>query len=1188
MHLKNPLLFGLMAILLLGGTITPAISQNSPDLGIVINEIEINPRGSDAGIGNSESGISSKSVEGYSGSQEYVELYNPTNNEIEISGWKITPTATWKSYTIPDNTFIQAKSFLAFTHVNYWFKDFGDSVSLYDDVGNLVDETPLLIDKNDDSSSWQRITDGLDTNSSSDWELVRMTPKSTNGSITVTEETTFSLFATVDNKNYVFGEIVTISGNISDTLLTKNSTPEIVKVKIQGPNYFKNLALFPDRELTFSTSLMLQKVLGFNEGNYDVTVSYGDNTQTLSFMIDSPSVSDSENIFVETLEIFTDKPSYLPGETAILFAETNSSIEYGGLDYTVTNPHGQTIFEGTIFPNSEFSTVFQAGGGQIFPFSTQLFISGVDPVYGTYDVNAVYKSQNIGFKTDLESKNAKTSFSVIEDVKEDVPISISTDKELYTVDEIIKVTGRSNDIWVEDFELFVKQTGLLTATSLKGSNQAYISPDPFDLRDRVRLNGDGTFEFEFKLIESFSPNEEYSKFYGDYKITVSEYFGDASVFFKVVENVDTFVDIRTPLGLKTDNSEYVLGTALKLSGKVMDYDHQVTNNMRNSVEVKILDPNGNPITYFDHNQKTGYTNCNTNDCTKYEKPLIYTATPDTVGNFQLDVVLLPIQFEYGTYTIKATHSYSKTTESLEFKIKSAQDDIIPKIDSTEPITLTLCSSDRVHVDEILKDMRSIGKGENLPSMESIDCTNNNSYTVGQKMVVSGKVIPKNPTSLDQSSTKTSGQTQGGHSYSTNYAESIMNYVLVSIPYPKSMTVSGAASVQTIPDDNENYTGGGGSGEGGSYFKDKEGNTIRPDTNCEVSAVGECTPTKRSDRQGEGSYNGKVVLKNQKLLLTNMNFKAYPDAEGNFVGVFELRPGVFNSGTYSVKAEYFGHQTEELAIIKDKSMKGGLEPRTILELEKEQFTVGDTVKIKGKIENIYYFDSVSAVVEHSDQSKLNCLTMDCGYGNSAKKLRVNEGVNGPEFFWNYHLSSDSPLGLYTITVATHFGESKKQFFVVSDSDIVEQSESPFSTKKIIDKFNRISDNQIPITLGEKSSEESTLMPRVLQGSLFTSARGEESDVNLRVSTSDGQCIIGQDSNCLVSESTRKPGEIYSIVSIDDENYKIRYSGNDVRLEKFSIVPEESNSQIDVNNWKVEVIKDEQPTRFYYKVSYIALE
>ena len=112
--------------------------------------------------------------------------------------------------------------------------------------------------------------------------------------------------------------------------------------------------------------------------------------------------------------------------------------------------------------------------------------------------------------------------------------------------------------------------------------------------------------------------------------------------------------------------------------------------------------------------------------------------------------------------------------------------------------------------------------------------------------------------------------------------------------------------------------------------------------------------------------------------------------------------------------------------------------------------------------------------------------------------------------------------------------------------------------------------------------------MISGSLFTSARGEESDVNLRITTSGGQCVVGQSSDCLVTESTRKPGAIYSIVSIDDVDYKIRYSGNDVRLEKFSIVPVESSSKIDIFNWNVEIIKDEQPSRFYYKVSYIALE
>ena len=31
-----------------------------------------------------------------------------------------------------------------------------------------------------------------------------------------------------------------------------------------------------------------------------------------------------------------------------------------------------------------------------------------------------------------------------------------------------------------------------------------------------------------------------------------------------------------------------------------------------------------------------------------------------------------------------------------------------------------------------------------------------------------------------------------------------------------------------------------------------------------------------------------------------------------------------------------------------------------------------------------------------------------------------------------------------------------------------------------------------------------------------------------------------------------------------------------------------SKIDIDNWNVEVIKDEQPSRFYYKISYVALE
>ena len=144
-------------------------------------------------------------------------------------------------------------------------------------------------------------------------------------------------------------------------------------------------------------------------------------------------------------------------------ADTDSEIQYGGLDYTVTNPNQEIIFEGTIFPNEKFSKVFQQGAGELFAFSTQLFMSTVNPVYGTYTIEGIYKSQNPRYYSSDDVITANASFILSEDVKEDVLISISTDKEVYSVGDIIKVTGRSNDIWVEDLELSVMQTGILSS-----------------------------------------------------------------------------------------------------------------------------------------------------------------------------------------------------------------------------------------------------------------------------------------------------------------------------------------------------------------------------------------------------------------------------------------------------------------------------------------------------------------------------------------------------------------------------------------------------------------------------------------------------------------------------------------------------------------------------------------------------
>ena len=142
----------------------------------------------------------------------------------------------------------------------------------------------------------------------------------------------------------------------------------------------------------------------------------------------------------------------------------------------------------------------------------------------------------------------------------------------------------------------------------------------------------------------------------------------------------------------------------------------------------------------------------------------------------------------------------------------------------------------------------------------------------------------------------------------------------------------------------------------------------------------------------------------------------------------------------------------------------------------------------------------------------------------------------------------------------------------------------SVKTIIEKTNRISDSLISIETKDKIIEEQSVQPRVLSGSMITPSKADISKVNLQVSSESGICIIGQNPDCLISESTRKPGQIFEVIQLDGMSLNVRYSGPDVRLEKFSILPQSSEDFLPDTNWNVEVLKDDEVSRFYYKVTY----
>ena len=63
----------------------------------------------------------------------------------------------------------------------------------------------------------------------------------------------------------------------------------------------------------------------------------------------------------------------------------------------------------------------------------------------------------------------------------------------------------------------------------------------------------------------------------------------------------------------------------------------------------------------------------------------------------------------------------------------------------------------------------------------------------------------------------------------------------------------------------------------------------------------------------------------------------------------------------------------------------------------------------------------------------------------------------------------------------------------------------------------------------------------------------------------------------------------LLKLMELDLNVRYSGSDVRLEKFSILPESSTVFLPDANWNVEILKDDnQVSRFYYKITYKTLE
>lgn len=1079
----------LVSVSLLIFLVIPASAQ-VPASHIVINELDTNPPGNDL-----ESII------------EWVELYNPTDSSVDISGWEIEASApTNKTLSIPGGTIIEPGQFLRFSHQSGWFADTSVTVELRDDSSTIVDATPLFADLRNDATSWQRIYDGLDFDSDNDWKFATATEGSSNGDMSNAEKPEITVLVTSDKPMYLFGDTATLSGSVSEQVhVGAPYFHEPIVLTITGPDYKKTEQHYPDSDNKFETTMNLYKVLGVNEGTYAVLVSYSDATYQTTFTVDNKLEKDQEPIKSGMLSLLTDKSEYTPGEIVKITGQTDKVIPLEGLKFQISDPNGSIIASGNLFPTGS-------------KFATTIFMTTVDPKYGTYEITGTYFDQM-----------STRSFELIADAKDDAIISLHTDKKAYGLGETVTITGRLNSQWADSLDVEILQAKNIALDSVGGS--------VLKILDAVRPAGDGKFEYTFSIPDGAAR-------LGDYTIKISKDGRIATKSIVVVEDPTKYT-ADEPIVVLTDKTRYGLGDKMIISGKIAKFtprpDYEIT-----PVKLAVTNNDGVPI------KNSGLPE-NTRQLYAGGKPtgIEFIVIPDSFGRFSLETYILPTVYPSGNYSVKATYqSISQYT-------------VIDIVDASAAIDVSVSTDKNIY-----------GLDETVHLTGTLPPRGENTVTISLTKP-DGTVI-NSGANVDRQKFSWQWQTPISERYQPLKGTNDRSVVASNLGVYKINVSSGTFSQNILFKVSANP-------EDSSFLQDRlVVSSEKPDYEIgeKLKVFGTVTPREQG-REGLviPDLVRITVISGQAPYNQIYEATVFPNQSGYFESTFELPRGVFTEGKYKIKATYPELRAESTFNI----INLGADGSTILLLsaDKQSYHQGQLVTITGEPNKPIQIEKYDISVIKKSETVSVCGSLVCGI-QSVPPTSVTSTASG---LLSYEFRPDNShlgIGTYEIIVDAGF-DTKSIVFDVLPKPPEARSEPVIST--IIEKANRIPDSKIIIQTTTKLSKDGiTMNPRVVSGSLLTPMRSDQSTVNLMVSSESGTCIIGPHPGCHVQDSTRKPGSIYDIVRVDGITLKVRYSGPDAQLERFDIVPQDSGEFLPDAKWSIDVLKDDQASKFYYKINY----
>jgi len=1132
---------------------------------VVINEADINPAGDDTKY-----------------PIDWVELYNPTSSPVNIGGWTISATSGLKqTLTIPANTMIQSKQFLVYTSGPLWFPHAGAVIQLKSSDGIVVDQTPSLSDFQGDSNSWQRIYDGYEsTGAISDWVFKLGTPGSSNGQPpTTTTTTTTSMTFSIDKSSYIFGDTIMMSGKVSQ-LGTDPLTgyPLSVNLIVSGPGYQKTITLFPNNNLQFSTSLKTDPLLGFQEGSYKISASYGAATASSAFVLSSAPFIAPPPQTANTLFISVDKPYYTVSDTITLSGNVSQVVPFTPVAYKVYDPTGAMIYQGNLFPDSQgkFTTY---NPYQKHASASGVFINTISPAYGVYNIIA-----NYGTVT------AKTSFALVSQSIQTATITVSTDKQAYAPGDTVHISGRVNfqgaaNVGLIPFMQIIQTfTTSSSGTSTSLTNRG-VSINTLNVKAYVNVASDGTFTYDLALPGTSSS-------LGNYRAIVTTPTGNSEADFVVMTNPSTYQGASSaPLSITTDKTLYGIGDNIVISGIVLNpLSHGGSGGT--SVNIVVLDSTGKPILSYQNPHSNIYAALNTAPA-----PLAYYAYPDNNGQYQVTQAVQRSVFQPGNYTLEATYNsisastsfsvYDPLSTGSQGLVEANTDKLVYGIGETVHLTgkiSYLAGSSSSYTVNLIKPTGSL--------VSSALVTSNGMFTWDYTIPTSAPIIPSSVNNVYRGSVVTASTTQNLYGIYTidihsNDIDSKLFFQVV--PNPQNQTQISPIVVGTDKSDYSTTEVVNISGQ------------VLPQTN---------TAAHEQNTQAQlliYSSTGQEVYRN----FPNVN------TGGQFHISVPLKPIIWPTGNYKIYTQYLTTSTQTTFHVTDLfSGINSTKLQIFITTDRDQYLPGQTVLVTGRTSFVIAETNTYLTFGLANDTTISegQITSKHGYTLATASAPFDQYGS---FSYDYAIPKGTPVGNYTVIAQLPKGFFNAYYQVVNqlppeivppignvtsqgtpsanatqvqtEPTIIPASIGPTEKKvpstTIIDKQGMIADASIPITINQQTIGSNTYYPREIDGLL----RVNPSDMNtvtLRLSSQDGTCIIGPDPSCKVSQSTTQSGSLYQMVQLGNKNFLIGFSGPGQRLQQFSIIPANANDVIPDGKWNLDVIKKDQISRFYYQVTYIS--